>query len=91
MLFLDENDNGRFDAGEVGAPNVVVLLNSRFAARTNTQGRFEFPAVAAGAHVLTVVQDNLPLPWTVPADGRTNISVDVRDQTFVTLAARRLR
>ena len=91
VLFLDENDNGRFDAGEVGAPNVVVLLNSRFAARTNAQGRFEFPAVAAGAHVLTVVQDNLPLPWTVPADGRTSISVGVRDQTFVTLAARRLR
>lgn len=91
VLFLDENDNGRFDAGEVGAPNVVVLLNGRFAARTNTQGRFEFPAVAAGTHVLTVVQDNLPLPWTVPADGKTSISVGVRDQTFVTLAARRLR
>jgi hypothetical protein len=91
VLFLDENDNGRFDAGEAGAPNVVVLLNGRFAARTNTQGRFEFQAVAAGSHVLTVVQDNLPLPWTVPADGRTSISVGVRDQTFVALAARRLR
>lgn len=91
VLFLDENDNGRLDAGEVGAPNIVVMLNGRFAARTNAQGRFEFPSVAAGAHVLTVVQDNLPLPWTVPADGRTNISVGVRDQTFVALAARRMR
>ncbi len=91
VLFLDENDNGRFDAGEVGAPNVVVLLNGRFAARTNPQGRFEFPAVAAGTHELTVVQDNLPLPWTVSAENRTSVKVGVRDATFVTIAARRLR
>jgi hypothetical protein len=38
-----------------------------------------------------VVQDNLPLPWTVEAEGRTPINVGVREQTFVTLAARRLR
>lgn len=91
VLFLDENDNGRLDAGEVGAPNVVVLLNGRFTARTSPEGRFEFPSVGAGSHVLTVVQDNLPLPWTVQAEGRTPINVGVREQTFVTLAARRLR
>ncbi len=91
VLFLDENDNGRFDAGEVGAPNIVVLLNGRFAARTNAQGRFEFPAVAAGNHELTVVQDNLPLPWTVPSDDRTSINVGVRGDTHVAIAARRLR
>jgi len=49
VLFLDENDNGLFDAGEAGAPNVVVLLNGRFAARTNSEGRFEFPSVGARA------------------------------------------
>ena len=81
VLFLDENDNGRFDAGEVGAPNIVVLLNGRFAARTNAQGRFEFPAVAAGNHALTVVPDNLPLPWTLPTDDRTSINVGVRGET----------
>ncbi len=63
----------------------------RFAARTNPQGRFEFPAVAAGTHELTVVQDNLPLPWTVSAENRTSVKVGVRDATFVTIAARRLR
>lgn len=91
VLFLDENDNGVLDAGEAGAPNVVILLNGRFASRTNSEGRFEFPSVGAGTHVLTVVQDNLPLPWTVPAEGRTSISVGVRDQTYVTLVARRQR
>ncbi len=60
VLFLDEHDNGILDAGEAGAPNIVILLNGHFASRTKSEGRFEFPSVGAGTHVLTVVQDNLP-------------------------------
>jgi hypothetical protein len=91
ILYLDDNENGRMDAGEAGAPNVVILLNGRFASRTNGEGRFEFPAVAAGEHVLTVVKDNLPLPWIVPDEGRVSITVGVRDRTFVTVGAQRQR
>ena len=91
LLYLDNNDNGRMDAGEPGVPNVVIMLNGRFAARTNSEGRFEFPSVAAGAHVLSVVQDNLPLPWTVPEEGNTQIEVGVRERSFVELGARRQR
>ena len=53
------------------------MLNGRFAARTNSEGRFEFASVAAGSHVLTVVPDNLPLPWVVQGDGRTEVEVGV--------------
>ncbi len=91
VLFLDENDNGRRDAGEAGAANVVILLDGRFAARTDADGRFVFPAVVAGSHYVTVVPDNLPLTWAVPADGRTGIEVGVREQARVELSARRLR
>lgn len=91
ILYLDENENGRMDAGEVGAPNIVILLNSRFAIRTNSEGRFEFPSVAAGTHELTIVKDNLPLPWIVPDDGKVAITVGVRDRTFVTVGAIRQR
>jgi hypothetical protein len=91
FLFFDENENGLMDAGERGAPNVVILLNGRFAARTNSDGRFEFQSVAAGSHVLSVVQDNLPLPWSVGDDGKTSISVNVRQRSFVTIGARRQR
>jgi len=91
VLFLDENDNGRFDASESGAANVVVLLNGRFAVRTDASGRFEFPTVVAGNHSLSVVSDNLPLAWNVPAEARFDVRVGVRGQSQIELAARRQR
>jgi hypothetical protein len=77
-VFLDANKNAIRDASERGAPNVTVLLNGRFAAQTDTQGRFEFPFVAAGEHVLTVVGDNLPLPWSLDKSGRSDARTPVR-------------
>ena len=53
VIYLDANENGRFDAGETGAANVTVILDGRFSTRTDANGRFDFPAVAAGHHVLT--------------------------------------
>jgi hypothetical protein len=91
VLFLDENDNGRRDAGEAGAANVVVLLDGRFAARTDADGRFIFPAVVAGEHFLVVMPDNLPLAWSIPTDARMNLQVGVRDQARVELPVRRQR
>ena len=91
VLFLDANDNGRLDAGEAGAANVIVLLDGRFTVRTDAEGRFEFPAVAAGNHVVSVVPDNLPLPWLVSANGRFDVQVRVRDRTRIEIPAQRLR
>lgn len=91
VLFLDANDNGRLDAGEDGAPNVTIVLDGRFTVRTDAQGRFEFPSAAAGKHALTIVPDNLPLPWAAPAEGRINVEVGVRDRTRTEIPVRRLR
>ena len=91
ILYLDSNDNGRLDAGEAGAANVVVVLDGRFQARTNGDGRFEFPSVAVGDHFLTVVPDNLPLAWSFPAGARADVHVGVRTESRVELGARRLR
>src|SRR4029077_18153730 len=60
VVFLDANNNGRSDAGELGAPNVTVVLDGRFSVQTDAAGRFDFPVVATGRHVITVVADNLP-------------------------------
>jgi hypothetical protein len=91
VVYLDANENGRLDAGEAGAPNVTVVLDGRFSTRTNASGRFEFPAVVAGHHVLTVEQDNLPLPWALVNSGRKEVDVRTRDSSQVDIGAVRLK
>jgi hypothetical protein len=91
VVYLDANYNQRLDAGEAGAPNVTVLLDGRFSVQTDANGRFDFPAVASGHHVLTVISDNLPLPWTFPNEGKTNVEVSTRSRTDVSIGAQRPR
>ncbi|MDP9088224.1 MAG: hypothetical protein M3O26_05740 [Pseudomonadota bacterium] len=90
-VFLDANNNGRSDAGELGAPNVTVVLDGRFSVQTDAGGRFDFPVVATGRHVITVISDNLPLPWTLVNDGRAQFEVKTRDRTEISIAAQRPR
>lgn len=91
IVVLDANNNGRADAGEAGAPNITVVLDGRFSVQTDTRGRFVFPVVATGHHVITIIPDNLPLPWMLVNEGRTQIEVTTRDRTEVTVAAQRPR
>lgn len=90
-VFLDANEDGRFAAGEQGAANVTVILDGRYSTRTDAQGRFEFPAVAAGVHRITAMPDNLPLPWMLVNDGRLEIDVTVRGTVNVDIPAQRIR
>lgn len=91
FIYLDGNEDGRFNAGEQGAANVTVILNGRWSARTDAQGRFEFPSVAAGQHSIIVMPDNLPLPWQLVDDGRTQFDVPVRGTVNVDVPAQRMR
>ena len=79
------------DAGETGAPNVQVVLDGRYSVQTDAAGRFDFPVVAAGRHVITVISDNLPLPWALANEGRTEVDVGTRDRTNVSIGAQRPR
>jgi SdrD B-like domain len=87
VIFLDENGNGKQEASERGAAQVTVQLDGRFSVNTDAQGRFEFPYVSAGQHTISVVSDNLPLPWAMPSEGKQSIRVNTRDQTRVMLGA----
>ena len=89
VLFLDQNDTGRRSASDPGAPNVTILLDGLYSTRTDAQGRFEFPLVAVGRHMLTVVPDNLPLPWSVGNDGKVEVVVRTRETLNVDIAAGR--
>ncbi|RZA32877.1 MAG: carboxypeptidase regulatory-like domain-containing protein [Lysobacteraceae bacterium] len=91
-LFLDENDDGQRAASEQPAANVTVVLDGRYSVRTDSLGKFSFPRVAAGTHVIAVVPDNLPLPWFIAEDqaGRS-VQVNVRQDAQVEIGARRRR
>jgi hypothetical protein len=47
--------------------------------------------VVTGHHVITVIPDNLPLPWILSNAGRAEIEVRTRDRTEVSIAAQRPR
>jgi hypothetical protein len=91
IVFLDANNNGHADAGEAGAPNVTVVLDGRFSMQTDAGGRFDFPVVATGRHIITVIPDNLPLPWSLVKEGRAEVEVMTRDRTEISIAAQRPR
>jgi hypothetical protein len=91
MVYLDANNNGHLDAGESGAANVTVVLDGRYSVQTDANGRFDFAAVATGRHVVSVVSDNLPLPWTLSGDGRVEVTIGTRDRTDIAIAAQRSR
>jgi hypothetical protein len=91
VVFLDVNEDARFAAGEQGAANVTVIIDGRYSVRTDGQGRFEFPSVASGRHVITVLPDNIPLPWMLVNEGRIEIEVPVRETVIVDIAAQRPR
>jgi hypothetical protein len=90
-LFLDANENGVFEPSEQTAANVTVLLDGRFSTRTDSQGRFNFFAVAAGDHAIMVMPDNLPLPWTIEEKKRFAVTVKTREASFVDIGATRLK
>jgi hypothetical protein len=89
-VYLDANGNGQRDGNESGAANILVMLDGKFSTRTNAYGGFEFPSVVSGPHVLTVLQDDLPLPWSVDTERKINAPVSTRDVTHVDIGAKRM-
>ena len=90
-VFLDTNSNGRRDGNESGAANVVVVLDGRYTTRTDAIGNYQFSDVVSGPHVLTLVQDDLPLPWTMDVDRRYDAPVVTRGITRIDMGAKRIK
>jgi uncharacterized repeat protein (TIGR01451 family) len=62
-VFVDEADTGRFRNGDKGLSGVRIYLEDGESVTTDTYGRFTFPSVHPGQHVLRV--DPTTLPSTV--------------------------
>lgn len=88
-VYLDANRSGHQEASEAGAADVTVTLDNRYAVRTDAQGRFEFPFVAAGPRTVTLRNDTLPLPWSVVDEGRVKVDLRLRDTVRLDIPVQR--
>ncbi|MCY1367641.1 hypothetical protein D9M69_545850 [compost metagenome] len=88
-VYFDANRSGTQEASESGVPGVTVYLDNRYAVRTDTQGRFEFPFVASGPRTVTVRNETLPLPWGVVDEGQAKVDVRLRETTRLSLPVQR--
>jgi len=90
-VYLDANENGRMDPDEKGADHVTVVLDGKYSIQTDANGRYEFGAVSIGHHTLTIVTDNLPLPWALTQPGSMDVEVRTRSRSSQDFAATRIR
>jgi len=78
QVFYDANGDGIRQAGESVAKGIVVYLDRRYEAVTDSQGRFTFNPVVTGPHELGLAVEDLPLPWGLLDETPRSVSVTVR-------------
>lgn len=84
-VFYDANNDGQPQIGEGGVANVEVLLDGRYRAMTDRDGRFEFPLVTTGRHQLTLTSETVPLPWGPARDAGASVDVPLRGQASASI------
>ncbi len=89
VVFFDLNRNGSQEASETGVAGVTLFLDNRYAVRTDDQGRFSFPFVAAGPRTVTLRSETLPLPWSTVDDGQVKVEVRLRETTQLLMPVQR--
>lgn len=84
-VFFDADNDGEAQIGEGGVANVEVLLDGRYRATTDRDGRFEFPLVTTGRHQLTLTPETVPLPWGPARDAGASVDVPLRGQASTSI------
>ncbi len=75
LVFLDENENGRLDAGEQVLDNVeVAAIHQRMSTTTNARGIAFFPRLRSFERTdVEIVRETLPEPTQAPAQAGWSI------------------
>lgn len=68
-VFEDANNNGQFDKGEKPVAGVRLYLANGQSVVTDSQGMYNFPAVSAGALVISLDPVTLPAGYRLKDDG----------------------
>lgn len=79
-VFYDANRDEQAQIGEGGVAGVEVVLDGRYRATTDRDGRFAFPMVGVGRHQLTLTLDSVPLPWGAPSNAGVSVDVPLRGE-----------
>jgi hypothetical protein len=63
-VFNDANLNGALDPGEEGVEGIKVRLENGSTVTTDRSGHYQFPAVGAGKHVVSLDAKRIPAAYT---------------------------
>jgi len=86
LVFFDENHDSIRQFGEKVAIGATVVLDGRYETRTDELGRFQFAPVPTGAHEITVLTEELPLPWGLEDETPRRINVPFRGAAEIDFA-----
>jgi hypothetical protein len=82
-VFFDENGDSVRQPSERVAVGATVVLDGRYQARTDEQGRYLFAPVPTGEHEVTLLTEELPLPWGLDDERPRPITVWFRQTAEV--------
>jgi hypothetical protein len=91
LVFFDENGDGLRQPTERGAANVTVYLDGRYPVTTDAQGRFGFGMVSPGSHRLRILNEALPLPWSIDDQRPPVADVPLRGEANVEIPLTKIR
>jgi hypothetical protein len=77
-VFNDANLNGALDPGEAGVEGVRVKLEDGSIVTTDKNGRYQFPAVGAGKHVVSLDARRIPAAYTFLGSETATVEIQRR-------------
>ncbi|MEW6657601.1 MAG: SdrD B-like domain-containing protein [Thermodesulfobacteriota bacterium] len=82
-VFNDANFNGTLDSGEQGVAGIKVTLEDGSTVITDKNGRYQFPAVGAGKHIVSLDARRIPAVYTFLGSETMGVQVQRRGKSRV--------
>ncbi|MCP4665622.1 MAG: hypothetical protein GY849_04570 [Deltaproteobacteria bacterium] len=79
-VFVDQNQNGIFDAGDKPLGGVMLRLDQGFVIETNAHGLYRFPNIAGGEHHLNLDPASFPIDYVSPRPEGMTLMIYPRDE-----------
>ena len=77
-VFNDANLNGALDPGETGVEGIKIKLEDSSTVVTDKNGRYQFPAVGAGKHIVSLDARRIPAAYTFLGSETATVEIQRR-------------